>query len=56
MLINTLLLIVFVGIVFSGLAVSTYLVGTEGTKRWIVYPVFSAICIGIFCFLNIQCI
>lgn len=52
MLINTLLLIVFVGIVFSGLAVSTYLVGTEGTKRWIVYPAFSAICIGIFLFFK----
>ena len=39
MLLNTLLLVVFVGIVFSGIDVSTFLVGTEGNKRWIVYPV-----------------
>ena len=52
MLLNTLLLVVFVGIVFSGIAVSTFLVGTEGNKRWIVYPVFCAICIGIFLFLR----
>ena len=52
MLLNTLLLVVFVGIVFSGIAVSTFLVGTEGNKRWIVYPVFCAICIGIFLFFK----
>ena len=49
---NTLMLIVFVGIIFSGIAVSTYLVGTEEKKRWIVYPIFSAICIGIFIFFK----
>lgn len=52
MLLNTLLLVVFVGIVFSGIAVSTFLVGTEGNKRWIVYPVFCAICVGIFLFFK----
>ena len=49
---NTLMLIVFVGIIFLGIAVSTYLVGTEEKKRWIVYPIFSAICIGIFIFFK----
>ena len=32
-IINTLLFIGFYGIVCSGIAVSTYLIGTEGTKR-----------------------
>jgi len=51
-LLNTLLLIVFVGIALSGIAVSTFLVGTEDKKRWIVYPVFCAICITLFLFFK----
>lgn len=51
-ILNTLLSIIFVGIIFSGIAVSTYLVGTEEKKRWIVYPVFCVICIGIFLFFK----
>lgn len=53
-IINTLLLIVFAGIVCSGIAVSTYLIGTEGTKRWIVYPIFVLCVLQYSCFLNIQ--
>lgn len=48
MLVNTLLTIVFFAIILSGIAISTYLVGSDSTKRWLVYPIFSAICIVVF--------
>ena len=52
MLLNTLLLVVFVGIVFSGIAVSTFLVGTEGNKRLFIQ--FSVRFVLVyFCFLKI---
>lgn len=51
-IINTLLLIGFAGIVCSGIAISTYLIGTEGTKRWIVYPIFCIVCFAIFLFFK----
>ncbi|KXB66694.1 hypothetical protein HMPREF3181_00584 [Parvimonas sp. KA00067] len=51
-LLNTLLLIGFIAIPFIGIAVSTYLVGTADKRKWIVYPIFSAICIAIFVFFK----
>lgn len=51
-LLNTLLLIVFVSIPIIGIAVSTYLVGTNNKRKWIVYQVFSIICILIFLFFK----
>lgn len=44
---GNLLLIVFLAIGLTGIGVSTYLVGSDGKIRWLVYTIFSVVCIGI---------
>ena len=45
---GNLLLIVFLAIGLTGIGVSTYLVGSDGKIRWLVYTIFSVVCIGLF--------
>ena len=42
-ILGNLLLIVFLAIGLTGIGVSTYLVGSDGKTRWLVYTIFSVV-------------